>query len=114
MCRCVLVFAFCIYTANVVCAGRYDRLSSRWLDLCLEDETAATSNSRDSSTLLNKMFPKNMSGFFRLQLNWLNDTSEVVYFNKEGLDEFVIMHPLKLMDAVKLIVRYVSRAAFWP
>lgn len=40
-------------------------------------------------------------------MNWLNDTSEVVYFNKEGLDEFVIMHPRQLMDAVKLIVRCV-------
>lgn len=40
-----------------------------------------------------------------LQLNWLNDTSEVVYFNKPGLDKFVFMHPLMLMKAIKLIVR---------
>ncbi|CAM9396487.1 unnamed protein product [Scytosiphon promiscuus] len=38
-------------------------------------------------------------------LEWLNDTSEVVYFNKPGLDEFVILHPLHLMSAIKEIVR---------
>lgn len=42
------------------------------------------------------------------QLEWLNDTSEVVYFNKPGLDEFVILHPLHLMGAIKQIVRYSS------
>lgn len=41
-----------------------------------------------------------------VQLEWLNDTSEVVYFNKPGLDKFVILHPLHLMWAIKLIVRY--------
>eukprot|EP00752_Nemacystus_decipiens_P009048 g8079.t1 len=38
-------------------------------------------------------------------LEWLNDTSEVVYFNKPGLDEFVILHPIHLMGAIKQIVR---------
>ncbi|CAM9268570.1 unnamed protein product, partial [Ascophyllum nodosum] len=37
-------------------------------------------------------------------LNWLNDTSEVVFFDKPQLDEFVILHPLRLMQAIKLIV----------
>ncbi|CAM9481887.1 unnamed protein product [Ectocarpus sp. 4 AP-2014] len=38
-------------------------------------------------------------------LEWLNDTSEVVYFNKPGLDEFVILHPRHLMSAIKQVVR---------
>lgn len=45
---------------------------------------------------------------FRTQLEWLNDTSEVVYFNKPGLDEFVILHPSHLMSAINKIVRYLS------
>ncbi|CAM9634370.1 unnamed protein product [Chrysoparadoxa australica] len=39
-------------------------------------------------------------------LAWLNDVSELVYFNKPGLDTYIFLHPRRLLEAIKLVVRH--------